>query len=144
MVFLNLQRRCKTVIIGIALLFLTACTTTPQGKSLDRSNYADLASTAVALTVNSNAYEANPLGYALIPLKLSMGWAVERVYEDCHNRADFVGMANTVFYGLSANNLAVAAGAVLPWSLLIGGAVGYWYYWHGYHLEPDDVWECEQ
>lgn len=134
----------KVAVIALSLLLLSACTTTPQGKSLDRANYADMASTAIALTVNDNAAEANPLGYWLIPLKLGFGWAIEQKFEDCQERAYITGKANSIFYGLSGNNLAVAAGVTLPWSLMVGGAVAYWYYWHGYHLEPDDVWNCEE
>ena len=119
---------------------LSGCTTTPQGKSLDRSNYADLGSTALGLS--QGAVEANPFGAILIPFKLGMGYLAENAYQDdCVARADFAGTTNSFFYGASANNLVVAGGLALGMNPVaaplvgIAGGIAYWF--KKEELEPE-------
>lgn len=127
---------------GLSLLLLTACTTTPQGKSVDRANYADIGSTALALTVQSNASELNPLGYYLLPLKLGMGYGIEQVNYPCEDKAGAVGILNTIFYGAAGNNLMVAAGIGLPYAPLVGVAIGIGYAIKKEDIEPE-TFNCE-
>lgn len=122
-------------VLAIALL-LGGCTTTPQGKSVDRSNYADLASTGLAYATTAGT-EANPLGAALIPLKLGMGKFVENKYADnCIARTDFAKWTNSFYYGAAANNLAIVLGAYSPAAIPIGIAVGTAYYRNREKIEP--------
>jgi hypothetical protein len=74
---------------------------------MERGHYADMASTGVALTANTAARELNPLGWALIPLKASLGILLES--GDCIEDAYLAKASNTVTYAASANNLGVAA-----------------------------------
>ena len=94
------------IVLLVLCLTLTACATTPPGKSMERGHYADMLSTAIALSVNPDARELNPLGYALIPLKMMFG----SYFEDrpCEEAAYLAKISNTITYGASANNLAVA------------------------------------
>ncbi len=132
----------KILTAGLVGAVLTGCTVTPQGKSVDRANYADMASTALALTVNSGASEANPLGLALIPLKVSMGYVLEKKYPDnCFARASGAQVLNSVFYGATVNNLAIAASASGAVPIVLGVAAGVAYYNMRYTLEPE-VYEC--
>lgn len=123
----------KILTVVLALL-LTACTTTPQGKSIDRSNYADLGSTAIALS--QGAAEANPLGAALIPIKLGMGYGIERHWADnCIARAELAQMFNAIYYGATANNLLVATSvSAAP---IVGIVAGIAYYNNNERIEPD-------
>ena len=124
------------------LVLLSGCTTTPQGKSIDRSNYVDLGSTAVALASNSNVVEANPLGLALIPLKMSMGYMIEKKYGDnCADMSFMAGGLNSVFYGAAANNLLLAASASGVVAPVVGVAVGIGYYVFREDIEPS-TYEC--
>jgi len=110
---------------------------TPQGRSLDRSNLADMASTVIGLTVNSNATEANPLGLALIPLKVGMGYWIDS--KPCTERVEWASVGNSLFYGLTANNLAVAASvSAAPIIGLVAGAL---YYINRTGIEPG-VYTC--
>ena len=126
-----------------AAAVLTGCTVTPQGKSIDRANYADMASTAVALVADSSAVEANPLGLALIPIKMAAGYVVEWKYEDdCYKRAQAAGVLNSFYYGATVNNLAVAASVSGPaWPIVLGIAAGITYHVYRDQLEPG-VYEC--
>ena len=121
------------------LVLLVGCGTTPQGKSIDRSNLADLGTTAIALS--AGGVEANPLGLALIPAKLAMGYVVDTTYHDnCLARQQAATIFNTIYYGVSFNNLAVAVGASsAPIVGLVGGFV---YYWFKESLEPREVYKC--
>ena len=124
---------------------LLGCTTTPQGNSLDRSNYADMGSTVLGLS--QGAVEANPFGLALIPIKLGMGYVIESTYADnCVGGADFVGTANSFYYGATANNLVVAAGlafgATPVAAPFTGLASGIAYYLKKEDLEPE-TYACQ-
>jgi len=125
---------------GLVGAVLTGCTVTPQGQSVDRANYVDLASTAAALA--NGASEANPLGLALIPIKTFMGYGVEKMYpNDCLARSQIAASTNSIYYGAAANNLVLAAsasGAVAP---VVGLAVGITYYMLRETIEPS-VFEC--
>jgi len=120
----------KQWVACVAVAFITGCTTTPQGKAIDRANYADIASTGLALAVVEGVTEANPLGIATIPIKLSMGYVVERGYaNDCHTRVQYSKWLGTFFYGATANNISIAfAGAAAP---AVGVVVGLSYYLFG-------------
>ena len=131
-------------ILALALVaLLTACTTTPQGDAIARGQVVDLISTGLALTVDG-ATEANPLGLALIPLKLSAGWAIETYLEECEERSDAAYVLNTLSYAFAANNLAVLAGwSVAPYVGLVGG-IAYWLFHEDIEPEayscPDPNW----
>jgi len=130
----------RTIAAAVAVAALTACTTTPQGKSIDRANYVDLASTAAALA--NGASEANPLGIALIPIKTFMGYGVEKMYpNDCLARAQIAAPANSIYYGAAANNLALAASASGVVAPVVGLTVGIAYYLMRDTIEPS-VFEC--
>lgn len=124
----------------LLLPLIVSCTTTHQGQSVDRANYADIGSTAIALAAGGS--EANPLGFALLPLKLSMGYILEKVKpDDCRARAQFTGPANSIFYGAAINNLAVAIGSSI--APVFGIAGGILYYTYRERIEPD-TYSCEE
>ena len=132
----------KLLTAGLVGAVLTGCTVTPQGQSVDRANYADMASTAMALVSDSGASEANPLGLALIPIKLSMGYVLEKSYPDnCYTRATGTRVLNSVFYGATANNLAIVATASGVVPVALGIAAGIAYYNMAFTLEPA-AYEC--
>lgn len=117
----------------LALLLLIGCTVTPQGKSVDRSNAADLASTGLAYATEAGV-EANPAGAVLIPLKLGMGYLAESNMDNCIDRATFAKWSNTFYYGATVNNLAVVAGASA--APVVGLAAGVAYYFNRERIEP--------
>ena len=131
----------KKTLVALAVSgALVGCTTTPQGKSIDRANYVDLASTAAALA--SGASEANPLGLALIPIKTFMGYGVEKMYpNDCLARTQIAASANSIYYGAAVNNLAIVAGATGALAPVVGLAAGVTYYMMRDTIEPS-VFEC--
>jgi hypothetical protein len=112
---------------ALPLALLVGCTTTPEGKRIDYANYADLGSTALALATDAGT-EANPLGAALVPLKLGMGYWVEEHYELCWDRQRFARIVQPFYYGAAANNLAVVAGAGSSAPIVgIAAGVALWY-----------------
>lgn len=129
-------------VISIALAALvvlsTGCTSTPQGKAIDRANIADVASTGVALA--AGASEGNPVGLALAPIKGFMGYAAEKMYpKNCIARAHLAGVAGTVYYGATVNNLVVAAGASAGPVAGLGAAIVYYFFKE--KIEPG-VYSC--
>jgi len=134
----------RLFIIGslILLLLLASCTTTPQGKSIDRANYADMGSTGIALATVEGAAEANPLGIALLPVKLGMGKWVEHKYpDDCYKRVDIAKTSNTVFYGATANNTAIMLGLSGPAAPIVGVIGGITYFAMRNKVEPN-TFDC--
>ena len=131
----------KKTLVALAVSgALVGCTTTPQGKSIDRANYVDLASTAAALA--NGASEANPLGLALIPIKTFMGYGVEKMYpNDCLARSQIAASANSIYYGAAVNNIAIAAGSSGALAPVVGLAAGVTYYMLRDTIEPS-VFEC--
>lgn len=125
------------VAFGLPATLMMGCTLTDQGRSIDRANYADLGSTAVALA--NGGVEANPLGPVLIPIKMGMGKVMETTTEDCYKRVQWASVTNPLYYGFAANNLAVAAGtAAAPVVGLVGGAL---YHFTRDAIEPD-TFQC--
>lgn len=113
------------IVLIVLCLTLTACATTPAGKSIERAQYADMLSTGIALAVNPNAREANPLGYALIPIKMMFGSFFERF--PCETTVKAARIGNTITYGATANNLAVAASvSSAPFIGVLTGVL-YWF-----------------
>jgi hypothetical protein len=103
-------------------LLLTACAQTPQGKSIEKAQYADLVSTAVGLS--QGATEANPLGASLIVIKPLLGRYLETRDNTCQNMNTVVRYGNGITYAAVVNNLAVAAGLSNPVVYgIIGGAI---------------------
>lgn len=134
--------------ILVMIVLLTGCATTDQGKSVERAQWADIGSTAWALT-QDGLTEGNPLGAAVLPVKLGLGWYTEHYIKSCKKRAEFARKANSVTYGFTANNLLRIAGigdAALAGGLITG--IVYWIYYKS--LEPnaftcnEDVYEVEQ
>ena len=70
-----------TLFITALTPFLSGCASTPAGKSVARAQYADMASTGIALA--RGASEANPLGASLLILKPLLPLAVDRVNLPC-------------------------------------------------------------
>lgn len=127
-------------LLALALcLFLAACATTPQGRSIDRSNTVDLGTTVAALM--SGAVEQNPLMPYIIPGKWLMGRYIDT--KPCEERVRVVGLMNPVFYFASANNIAASLGAAASVSLPVGIAGGLAYWVMRERVEPDDVFICE-
>jgi len=120
------------------LLLLTACSSTPQGQSIDRANYVDMSTTAAALM--EGATEANPLMPWIIPVKWGMGRYVDGL--PCGDRMTVARVFNGLTYGVSANNVAIMAGASSSVALPIWAAVGIAYWVWADDLEPA-VFECE-
>jgi len=120
---------------------ITGCTNTPQGKAIDRANYADITSTGIALAVVEGAAEANPLGVVTLPIKLSMGYLVEKKYaNNCHTRTIYSKWAGVFFYGATANNISVAfAGPAAP---IVGVATGLSYYLFGEKVDAG-AFQCD-
>jgi len=139
---LTLQTGIKTAatatsycLILVLSLILVSCTTTKQGKSIDRANYIDMGTTGIGLA--GGASEANPLGLAILPIKVSMGKITERVYpDDCYQRAQVAAATNTVVYGASANNFAIVAGLSGPAAPIVGIIGGITYYKMRNRVEP--------
>ena len=123
----------RPLILALVVL-LTACTSTPQGKAIDRAQYADIASTLVAQTVEGAA-EANPLGLAVLPIKLFVGYLIETKLDKCSDRVDAADVLNTGSYAFTANNLAVLAG--VSGAPLVGIAGGLIYWLFKEDLEPE-------
>ncbi len=122
----------------VLVALLAACTTTPAGEAIDRGQYADMASTLAGLTVEGAA-EANPVGLAVIPVKLFVGYLIETKLEKCSDRGDAAYVMNTFAYGFTANNLAVLAGvSAAPYVGLAGGIL---YWWFQEDLDPE-IYEC--
>ena len=101
----------------VPVIFLGACASTPEGQSVDRAQYADLGSTAVALS--QGAVEANPLMPYLLPVKLIAGQLVDD--EPCDTRIAVSKSVNSLTWGAVANNLAVAVGSTAAPAI---GAIG--------------------
>lgn len=116
---------------------------TPQGASVDRSNMHDMLSTAVALNVQEAAVEANPLSWALIPLKVAMGrFIIDPM--SCIQRVRASEIVNSVFHGAAMNNWALAlTGATAEITIPIGIAAGGVYYIYRTSIEPG-VYTCGQ
>lgn len=115
---------------------------TPQGAATDRANMHDLLSTAVGLSVQDAATEVNPLGYALIPLKVLLGrYVIDPM--PCIKRAQTAGIVNSMFHGLSTNNWAVALGALPQVSIPAGIVGGIVYYTFRTNFEPG-VYTCSR
>jgi hypothetical protein len=106
---------------------------------MERGHYADMASTGVGFAANSAAKELNPLGWALIPLKASLGVLLES--GNCITDSRIARSSNTVTYAASANNLGVAAAIGTTAAPVVGIVTGaaYWFYGSKYH----DAIQCE-
>lgn len=127
------------VIVGAGIL--SACAVSPMGKSIDRSNIADIASTGLALTLNTAAQEANPIFYygwpIVIPMKLYMGRFVETREGVCAGYWKQARGINSIIYGASANNMAIVFGVVSSAAIPIGIAAGVLYYAFIDKIEPE-------
>lgn len=125
----------KALVLVLALL-ITGCASTPAGKSVARAQYADIASTGIALTVAKGASEANPLGIGLLVLKPLFPLAVDRANLPCEHLDNTVRIINSITYGAVTNNLSVAIGLASPLAIgVVGGLIyAYWY--------PDQL-KCE-
>jgi hypothetical protein len=109
---------------AIALVLLAGCTTTQQGKDIDKANYADIASTAFALATGTGV-EANPLGLTLIPLKMGMGYLAEKqLGDDCISLSEIANVSESFFYGAAVNNVLIGVGAGSPAAPILGLAYG--------------------
>jgi hypothetical protein len=117
----------KATVLTVALL-MGGCAVTPEGQSVDKAQMADVLSTSVALA--TGASEANPLGLALVPLKVMVGPVVDKY--PCYTRRQAEQAINSVTWGAVANNLVVAAGA--SFGPVAGVAVGITY-WLTYERE---------
>ena len=134
MTFIRHPIRWFVFSLCMGFLGLSACTNTNQGKSIDHANYADMGSTAIALS--AGAAEANPIGAVLIPLKLGMGYATEKYWaDDCTERAVIAGAAGSFYYGATVNNLLVAAGSTA--AIPVGVMAGLLYFTNKESIEPD-------
>ena len=118
---------------------LSGCAQTPQGKSVERAQYADLGSTAAAIA--QGASEANPLGVSLLVIKPMIGKVVDGRDIHCTTMKNTVQLINGVTYAAVANNLAIAASLVNPlaWGLVGGLAYAAWYPDAIDCASPDDV-----
>jgi len=118
----------KLLILTLALL-LSACATTPQGKSVEAYQYADIGTTAIALSAIDGASEANPLAIYMLPLKLYAGKYVDSL--PCQKAKDAAKLLNGVTGIAIANNVLVMIGVAnpLPLGLIIGGLA--WYFDNG-------------
>jgi len=134
---MSLKQRIAALIV---LLAIAGCTTTNQGKSIDRGQYSDMATTFLALTVTT-ATESNPLGLALIPLKMGIGNYVEGASRNCEERTQAAKILNTLSYGFSGNNLAVALGA--SQAPAVGVVVAMIYLAKHKEIEPD-TYDCRE
>jgi len=116
----------KSCIIALALL-LTACATTPQGKSVEAYQYADIGTTALGL--QGGAAEGNPLAIYMLPLKLYAGKYVDSL--PCQKAKDAAKVLNGVTGIAIANNVLVMIGVAnpLPLGLIIGSLA--WYFDNG-------------
>jgi len=114
---------------------------TAQGSAIDRSNVHDLLSTGVALTANTGATEANPLGLALLPLKIGMGWLVDRSLDECYDRVKVASLANPLFNGAAVNNWVIALGGTSSVALPLGVLGGVLFYVFRTSVEPG-VYTC--
>ena len=125
----------KTLVLVLTLL-ITSCASTPAGKSVARAQYADMASTGIALTVAKGASEANPLGAGLLVLKPLFPLAIDRANLPCHQMNSTVRVINAITYGAVTNNISVAIGIASPLAIgVVGGLIyAYWY--------PDQL-KCE-
>lgn len=114
----------RALLVLFVALFLGACATTQQGQSVERFQYADITTTAIALT-NSNVSEANPLGLYLLPIKVLAGKLVDKL--PCEDRRSVASGINGVTGMAVANNLLVIAGVSNPllFGILIGSGVWY-------------------
>jgi hypothetical protein len=126
-------------VIAAVVALVGGCAQTPQGQSIDRSNNVDLGTTVAALM--SGAVEANPLMPYIIPAKWLMGRYVDT--RPCESRVRIATAVNPIFYGASANNIAVTAGAATSLALPIGIAGGLTYWVLRERVEPDNVFTCE-
>lgn len=121
----------------LVLTFLIiGCASTPAGKSVARSQYADIASTGIALSVAKNSSEANPLGVGLLVLKPLFPLAIDRANLPCNQLNNTVRVINAITYGAVTNNISVAIGLASPLAIgVVGGLIyAYWY--------PDQL-KCE-
>ena len=129
------------IVLILFMVALAGCTTTPQGKSIDRAQYTDMATTGIALAFVEGATEANPLGVALIPIKTLMGWYIERNY-GCEDRVRYANASNSITYAAAANNIAVIAGGAGAAPLAIGAVAGLVYYSYHEDIEPE-TFKCD-
>ena len=118
----------KPLVLVLTLL-ITACASTPAGKSVARAQYADIASTGIALTVAKGSSEANPLGVGLLVLKPLFPLAIDRANLPCHQMNNTVRVINAITYGAVTNNISVAIGLASPLAIgVVGGLIyAYWY-----------------
>ena len=123
----------------LLLPLILSCTTTPQGKSIDGAQWSDFLITKVALA--KGATELNGAYPYIIPVKLSMGYVVEKVYpDDCEIRANITAVANTITWGaVFSNAVVLACGTFNPLFIVVGGAT---YYIFKDKIEPD-VYNCD-
>jgi hypothetical protein len=118
---------------------LSGCAQTPQGKSIETAQYADLASTGAAIA--QGASEANPLGASLIVIKPLLGRYIETTDTTCKDLDTVVRYGNGITYAAVVNNLAVAASLSNPIAFgLVGGAI--YAAWHPEEMDcnaPQEV-----
>lgn len=119
----------RRLLAVIAFAMLAGCAGTPSLKARAIGGQAgDLASTAIALA-QPGTMEANPLGLALIPLKISFfHWAESEPYP---RRIYMHRLLSAYGWGATASNLctaavAASAGATAVPCLLLGIAAGWW------------------
>ena len=107
------------ILIIILVITLTGCTTTPEGKSMERSHRADMATTAWGLAI-TDLSEANPLGYWTIPIRMGLNKWVDN--QPCSGKRKAIAEGeNTATYYVVGQNFAVIAGLATPG---VGGIIG--------------------
>ncbi len=108
----------------VVMLTLTGCATR-HGENMAIGTAGDFASTAIALT-KDGATEANPLGWALIPVNVGVVYYADK--QPCAKGVKIEKGWNTIKGFAIGNNLAVAAGISAPLAVGLVTAAG-WFYW---------------
>jgi hypothetical protein len=119
----------RRLLAVIAFALLAGCAGTPSLKTRAIGGQAgDIASTAIALS-QPGTMEANPLGVALIPLKISFfSWAEKEPYP---RRIYMHRLLSAYGWGATVSNFCTAAVAALAgptaiFCLPLGIASGWW------------------
>lgn len=120
----------------IAAIFLSmALTAQASEKEAIVSHGADLATTAVALDL-PNVVEGNPLGIALIPMKVLMYYEIKKLPEEQQERG--WNLMSAFGWGATANNVCIIT-TLNPACFVAGFAAGMYRWYSG-----EAKWEQEQ
>jgi hypothetical protein len=109
----------KSCLCALVLSVLSGCATAPSQISVA----ADAATTASALSVVPGAAEANPLGWATVPIRLAI--IQHALHQPIAEGIQTIHHVQAASWGAAANNALIVLGAATPLSLAGGAAVWY-------------------